>query len=437
MHDSVVWQLLKNRERLSSAVPALDCDWLDRCMDAAIGSVMPSSALMRFALGREGLRLKERLAEKAGRLLVFGAGKASAEFSRAFSGCMVPDIPSMLIGPEEVSDGPLTVLRGAHPLPDAATLRNTNRVVAEAQASWDDATVVFLLSGGASSMFSSPEAPAGLEEARNITSALLSAGVPISDLNCVRRHISCVKGGRFAASLHPREVITLSISDVPTGRPYDIGSGPTVADPTTCLDAADILERAGASTAAGSGVMRALLQGKLESVKEGDPRLSGIMHRSIACNRDAVEHFAAASMSQGVATVISGRTISGGPEDAASSLVSEGRGALRGNGVLVAGGEITVRAPGNSPGGRCQHFAMHASSLLREGELVIAFGTDGRDGNSMFAGAVGSPNFEGADEFLDRFESGRYAESAGACIETGPTGTNVADIYAYIRTGMS
>lgn len=402
-------------------------------MEESFRFVMPGPSLSRFFSTRKGGKALAAVQEAGDRISVFGAGKASKEFALSMARFTADGVSCEVNGPASYRGGDVSVLKCSHPLPDVATVRNSLHILNSSMQTGTDELIIFLLSGGASSMFSVPHEDTSLDEKREVTRALMKKGATISELNCVRRHLSAVKGGRYAASLFPRRIFAFEISDVPTGKLQDIGSGPTCPDPTNCSDALRILVKFNLKGNLSARTVRALENGSLESVKAGDRRIGLSGNHVIADNRDAVDCFADSSRRRGINSVISERTVSSEPAEAARLLIAEGRRRVKGRGVLVAGGETVLAVPATSSGGRCQHFALAGSRYLRKEELLIAVGTDGKDGNSRFAGGIGCSDYGNAADYVDSFESGRFFSEKGSGILTGRTGTNVSDIYLYCR----
>lgn len=425
--------LIKNADEIASAVPELDVKWLDSCLWESISQVSPRASLDRFLFTTAGRSIAKQISESKRGVRVFGAGKASSGFAEAFSDIFHPSEKCELNGLSDKSSNSYVVRKGSHPLPDENTMRNSTALLESALAVDTDDMVFFLLSGGASSIFAIPHNGIELFEKVEISRALMGGGANISELNCFRRHFSSVKGGRFAAALYPRGIITLTISDVPTGNVEDIGSGPTVPDPRTCKDALAVLGRFGLSRMLRPESRRMLQNGELESLKPGDSKLGRSQMHVIAGNSDAVNGFAEASRKRGTTAIVSEGKVSSDPEGAVKRLIEEGRRKLNGRGTLVSGGETVLSVPSNARGGRCQHTALVASEFLRENELFIAFGTDGLDGNSSLAGGIGRKSEDDVREHIASFESERYLTREGRGILTGATGTNVSDLYIYIR----
>ncbi|MFM8766904.1 MAG: glycerate kinase, partial [Rubrivivax sp.] len=287
-----------------------------RCMfDAAIASAQPA------------LRIPAHLPDPAslgrGRLVVIGAGKASAAMAQA--------VEQAWGGPPEALSGFVVTRYGyaapcqrseiaeaAHPVPDEAGLRAAQRMLQVVQGLTEDDLVLCLISGGGSALLPLPAPGLTLQDKQDVNRALLASGATISEMNCVRRHLSAIKGGRLAAACHPARVLTLLISDVPGDRPIDIASGPTVADPTTCADALAIVRRYGITLA--PAVREVLESGRGESVKPGDPRLARCETRIIAAPQASLEAAATVAREAGYAAHILGDALEGEARDVGKVL---------------------------------------------------------------------------------------------------------------------
>jgi glycerate 2-kinase len=210
-----------------------------------------------------------------GRLVVIGAGKASAAMARAVEDNWRGELSGLVVTRYgyAVPCRRIEIVEAAHPVPDAAGLAGAQRILEAVQHLRPEDLVLCLISGGASALLVRPLPGLTLEDKQAVNRALLTSGATIREMKCVRRHLSAIKGGRLAAACHPARVISLLISDVPGDNPVDIGSGPTVADPTTCADALAILERYAIEVP--RTVLAVLESGRGESPKPGDPRLTG------------------------------------------------------------------------------------------------------------------------------------------------------------------
>ncbi len=306
-----------------------------------------------------------------------------------------------------------------------------------------------LISGGGSSLLALPAPGLTLDDKQNVNRALLKSGATISEMNCVRRHLSGIKGGRLAAACHPAQVVTLLMSDVPGDDPIDIASGPTVADPTTCADALDVVRRYGIDLPA--SVRRVLESGEGETVKPGDPRLARADVRMIATPQRALEAAANVADAAGVTPAILGDAIEGEARDVGKVMAGIAlHVAMHGEPfappcVLISGGETTVTVRGNGRGGRNVEFLL-ALAIALEGEpgiFAIAGDTDGVDGQEEIAGAIVAPDTL-ARAWARGHSSARRARATTTAtafsarsptrVVTGPTLTNVNDFRAVLVT---
>ena len=280
---------------------------LRRMFDAAIASAQPALCI--------GGHLP---ATPRGRLVVIGGGKASAAMARAVED-QWPGAKSQLGGLVVTRYGyavpcdHMQIVEAAHPVPDAAGLAAAKRMLALVQGLTADDLVLCLISGGGSSLLPLPIDGLTLEHKQDVNRALLTSGATISEMNCVRRHLSAIKGGRLAAACHPARVLTLLISDVPGDDPIDIASGPTAADPTSCQDALDIVRRHAIDLP--PAAREALESGRGESVKPGDPRLAGHEIRIVAAPQRALEAAAEVARQSGLTPHILGDAIEGEARD--------------------------------------------------------------------------------------------------------------------------
>ena len=295
-----------------------------------------------------------------------------------------------------------------------------------------------------------PLAGLSLADKQAVNAALLKSGATISEMNCLRRHLSAIKGGRLAAACHPAQVLTLLISDVPGDDPIDIASGPTVADPTTCADALAIVERYRIALPAAA---RALLDGSGESVKPGDPRLARAQTRIITAPQMALEAAARVAQAAGLNAHILGDSLEGEARDIGKALAGIARQvAQRGQPfkppcVLLSGGETTVTLKGDGRGGRNVEFLLSLAVALDglPGVHALAGDTDGVDGAEEIAGAFLAPDTLArawAQDInprrsLDRNDGHGFFQALGDSVHTGPTLTNVNDFRAIVVDGMA
>ena len=294
-----------------------------------------------------------------GRLVVIGAGKASAEMARAVEQNWPGPLEGLVVTRYgyAVPCARIAIVEASHPVPDQAGCDAAARMLALVAGLSEDDTVLCLISGGGSSLLPLPLPGITLADKQDINRALLASGASIAEMNCVRRHLSAIKGGRLAAACHPARVVTLLISDVPGDDPADIASGPTVADATTCADALAIVRRYG--IALPPHVLRVLASGDGESVKPGDPRLARAEVRMIATPQMALE---AAARVADMPVHILGDSIEGEARDvgkvmAAVALQVKRRGQpFKAPCILLSGGETTVTVRGDGRGGRNVEF---------------------------------------------------------------------------------
>ncbi|MRX07723.1 DUF4147 domain-containing protein [Pseudoduganella sp. FT25W] len=410
---------------------------LRRMFDAAIAAAQPALCVPP-ALP----------AAPKGRLVVIGAGKASAEMARAVERSWQGPLTGLVVTRYgyAVPCERIEIVEAAHPVPDAAGLQAARRILDRVQGLTADDTVLCLISGGGSSLLPLPLEGITLEDKQQVNHALLQSGASISEMNCVRRHLSAIKGGRLAAACHPAKVVTLLISDVPGDDPRDIASGPTVADASTCEDALAIIRRYAIDLP--ERVLEVLRSGRGESIKPGDPQLAGNEIRIIATPQMALEAAARVAAEHGLTAHILGDSIEGEARDvgkvmAGIALQAARRGQpFRAPCVLLSGGETTVTVRGTGRGGRNVEFLLSCAIALRGEANVygLAGDTDGVDGLEEIAGACITPDtlarafaagLRPADS-LDNNDGHGFFQALGDSIVTGPTLTNVNDFRALL-----
>jgi glycerate 2-kinase len=419
------------------AAPSAPRALLRRMFDAAIASAQPA------------LCVPPNLpAAPRGRLIVVGAGKASAAMARAVE----ENWPGPLSGLVVTRYGyavpceRIDIVEAAHPVPDAAGMNAARRMLERVGALREEDLVLCLFSGGGSALLPLPAPGLTLEHKQIVNRALLASGATISEINCVRRHLSAIKGGRLAAACHPASMLTLLISDVPGDRPADIASGPTVADPTTCADALDIFRRYGIDVP--GAVRESLESGRSESVKPGDPRLEHGEVRLIATPQMALEAAARVARAAGFTPHILGDAVEGEARDVGKVLAGIALQVARRNQplaapcVLLSGGETTVTVRGNGRGGRNVEFLLSLAIALEghTGIHALAGDTDGVDGQEEIAGAcIGPDSLARAwslglrpRDMLDNNDAHGFFRALGDAVVTGPTLTNVNDFRAIL-----
>jgi len=386
----------------------------------------------------------------SGRLIVIGAGKASAAMAQAVE----THWPSPLEGLVVTRYGysvpcvRIEIVEAAHPVPDAAGINAARRILDRVRGLGPDDQVLCLISGGGSALLPLPGEGLTLADKQAVNRALLNSGATISEINCVRRHLSAIKGGRLAAACHPAPVINLLISDVPGDDPVDIASGPTIADPTTCADACAILDRYEINVPV---AVRTLLEsGAGETVKPGDRRLANIETHLIATPQRALEAAAAIAGQAGLAAHILSDRIEGEARDVGTVMAGIARQVARRSQpfpppcVLLSGGETTVTVRGQGRGGRNVEFLLALAIALdgHPGIHALAGDTDGVDGQEEIAGAALAPDTlarawaQGIRprDHLSNNNGHGFFQSLGDSVITGPTLTNVNDFRAILVT---
>ncbi|MCX7165374.1 MAG: glycerate kinase [Rhodocyclales bacterium] len=386
-----------------------------------------------------------------GRTVVVGAGKAAAAMARAVEDHWRGD-PERLSGLVVTRYGHgaptrrIEVVEAAHPTPDAAGQAAAVRILDAVKGLTPDDLVLVLLSGGGSALLAAPMAGVTLEQKRAATKALLSCGASIGEINCVRKHLSAVKGGRLALAAAPARVLTLAISDVPGDDLSTIASGPTVSDPTTCADALEIVTRYGIELSAFAH--QSLLTGACETPKAGDPRFLRCESHIIATAQSALAAAAEVARAQGIAALVLGDAIEGEAREVARvlggvALSCAAHGVpLAAPCVLLSGGETTVTVRGGGRGGRNAEFLLGLALALGGHRSIhaIACDTDGIDGSEDNAGALLLPDTTaraaaaGIDLRARLAENDAYSVFAalGDLVVTGPTRTNVNDFRAIL-----
>jgi hydroxypyruvate reductase len=415
---------------------------LRRMFDAAIAAAQPALCVPR-----------QLPPPPRGRLIVIGAGKASAAMARAVEDHWRGELSGIVVTRYgySVPCRRIEILEAAHPVPDASGLAAAERILQAVRDLQPDDLVLCLISGGGSALLVRPLPGLTLDDKQAVSRALLKSGATIGEMNCVRRHLSAVKGGRLGAACHPAKLITLLISDVPGDDPVDIASGPTVADPTSCADALGILRRYAIEVA--PNVLELLESGRGESLKPGDARLAGSETRMIATPQMALEAAAAVARQAGVAALILSDSIEGEARDVgkvmagiARQVVIHGQPCMAPC-VLLSGGETTVTVRGDGRGGRNVEFLLALAIALdgQPGVYALAGDTDGVDGTEDIAGAYLAPDTlararsQGinARRSLAGNDGHGFFESLGDAVVTGPTLTNVNDFRAILITAAA
>ncbi|MBL8503850.1 MAG: glycerate kinase [Rhodocyclaceae bacterium] len=383
-----------------------------------------------------------------GRTLAVGAGKAAAAMARAVEDHWEGELDGLVV--TRYGHGlpcrRIEVVEAAHPVPDAAGREAAARILAALRGLTSDDLVLALISGGGSALLALPWEGVTLADKQAVNRALLKSGAGIHEMNCVRKHLSAIKGGRLAAAAYPARVVTLAISDVPGDDPAVIASGPTVADPSTCEEALAILDRY--RIEAPHAVRAVLASGVSETPKPGDIRFAHCQTRLVATPQGALLAAAEAARAAGVTPLVLGDAIEGEAREAAKVMAGMALGCARHGTplpapcVLLSGGETTVTVRGRGRGGRNAEFLLALAVALdgAAGIHALAGDTDGIDGSEDNAGAIMAPDTlararaAGLDARarLDDNDGYGFFAALGDLVVTGPTRTNVNDFRAIL-----
>ena len=383
-----------------------------------------------------------------GRTIVVGAGKAAASMARAVEDAWQGSLSGLVVTRYDhgLDCKHIEVIEAAHPVPDLQGRDAARRILALLEELGPDDLALCLISGGGSALLSLPGVGLSLEDKQGLNGQLLKSGANISEMNCVRKHLSAIKGGRLAAAAYPARVLTLAISDVPGDDLTVIGSGPTVADPTTLADARAIIQNYAID--AGPAIIKALENPLSETPKLDDERLQGIETLLIATPQMAMEAAAEVARGAGIAPVILGDSIEGEARDVAQVMAAIALQVVRHGQptgrpcVLLSGGETTVTLRGKGRGGRNAEFLLALAIALdgAPGVSAIACDTDGIDGSEDNAGCIIGPDTlarakaQGLDAKVYLADNDAYTFFAALddLVMSGPTLTNVNDFRAIL-----
>lgn len=407
--------------------------------DAAIAAALPDKSLPAC--------LPE---PPKGRTVVVGCGKAAASMAKAVEDHWQGELSGLVVTRYEhrVPTRRIEVVEAAHPVPDLAGREAAERILGMVRGLTADDLVLFLASGGGSALLSMPAPGLTLADKQAINKALLRSGANITEMNCVRKHLSAIKGGRLAAACAPAKVVTLAISDIPGDDPAVIASGPTVADATSFADALAILEKYGIREPL--PVLNHLREARDETPKPGDPRLANSELQLIATPQMSLEAAAGVARAAGVTPVILGDAIEGEAREVAlvhAGMVRQVRRhaqPARAPCVLLSGGETTVTVRGKGRGGRNAEFLLALAVALggAPGIAALAGDTDGVDGTEDNAGAILLPDSLARAAARKMDARAMLADNDGYSffsrlddlVKTGPTLTNVNDFRAILVT---
>ena len=428
---------------------------------AAIESVDPETAVREHVTCTDSfLRIgpREFRFDDFERIVLVGAGKASAPMAYAMEEILKGRVSG---GTIVVKDGhgmaleSTTVIEASHPVPDRRGVAGSEAVLALADAAGPNDLVICLISGGGSALMIAPAEGISLDDKQDATRRLLACGATIHEINTIRKHLSRIKGGLLARTTHPATVVSLILSDV-VGDDLDvIASGPTVPDSSTFADAKEILQRYDIWKSVAPSIRSRFengCKGQIEDTpKSGDPIFSNGSQVLVGTNLHALKAAAGAAAGLGYQPLILTSKLEGEAREIAKALGAIGKEIVNTGQPLAApacilcGGETTVTLQGDGKGGRCQELAM-AASLPMAGlpnTVVLAGGTDGNDGPTDAAGAIADGDTLARAEtkglnihdFLNRNDAYHFFQALDDLLITGPTRTNVMDVYMVLVGG--
>lgn len=404
--------------------------------ESAVAAVQPRR-FMRTCLTEDAI-LGEPL-PATGRIYILGAGKAAASMAKEAEDILGDRITQGFVvthQPTPFHLKKITSIVAGHPVPDLNSLIATTTMLEVAGGIHPDDIVIFLLSGGASSLLADVPHGASMEEVQQLFSSLLKSGADIKEFNAVRKHLSNIKGGQLAQKLSPAKVYTIILSDVPGDDPAVIGSGPTIPDPSTFADAWAVLEKYGID----SGLRDYIKQGMAGELPETPKVLPNSFFTVAASNGTALKAASEKASEMGFHTQILPSLVTGiASQEGArlAQLAIDYKGPFPA--CILAGGETTVQVKGSGRGGRNQELVLAAGIQLQDAPHItfLSAGTDGIDGPTDAAGAIVSADImqhapEDPLSYLDNNDAWHFFESAGSLIRTGHTHTNVMDIMIIL-----
>ena len=427
-----------------------------RIFRAGLEAVDSRVAVMRHLQQRDGSVVvtskdgKESVF-RAKRVVVVGAGKASARMARAVEeqlGALVSEGLVVVKSGHSVPTRRVEIVEADHPVPDARGMAGARRIVELLRRGEEDTLFLCLISGGGSALLPLPASGIELAEKQRVTDLLLAAGADIGEINTVRKHISAAKGGALAREAHPAKIVTFILSDVVGDRLDVIASGPTVPDPSTYADALAVLERRVDSALVPEAIRRRLEHGTRGEVEEtpkpGDPVFAACTNILVGTNAAALEACKSAAEAAGWNTLLLSSLIEGETRDVGRLHGAVAR-EIRRSGhpvpapaCIISGGETTVTIRGTGLGGRNQELALAAALDIagEEGMAVLSAGTDGTDGPTDATGAIAygdtvaraAATGSSARASLDANDAYHFFDPLEDLIRTGPTHTNVMDV---------
>ena len=418
--------------------------FLMKLFDAAVTAAHPGTCVPPFLPA----------VPESGRIIVVGAGKAAAAMAQA------TERHYMELGQADRISGSVTtrhgyglpteiieVVEAGHPVPDQMSVETAQRALQRAGEAEPGDLVLALMSGGASALWSAPADGITFDAKQNLTKQLLRSGARITEMNCIRKHLSAIKGGKLAAAVGDKTaLLTLAISDIPGDDPAAIGSGPTIGDPTTLQEAREILNHYGIDVA--PEIQAVLADEANETLKPDDARLAHARFEIVAAPRQSIAAAAAIAQAAGYEVVSLGDALEGEAREVASEharLALEAKAAGK-RIAIMSGGELTVTIRGDGTGGPNQEYALAVAIALdgAQGISALAGDTDGTDGGAGSAtdpaGAIVLPDTLqrasaanlNAAKFLDNNDSTAFFRAIGDLVECGPTQTNVNDFRVIL-----
>ncbi len=423
---------------------------------AGVESVKPEILLPgRVALDQNVLSIGARSLDlnNTENIYVIGVGKASASMASAIESILGSRIKAGHIVTKYEHSIPLkyiTITEAGHPVPDENGIRGTKSILLLAHSAKAKDLVIFLISGGGSALLADVPEGCSLNDLKKLNNILLKSGANITEINCIRKHLSMVKGGMLAKAAYPSTLLSLILSDV-IGDPLDvIASGPTVPDPTTFSEAIEIINKYNIRNDIPENILEILIQGSMglrqETLKESDPCFLNTSNIIIGNNTLALENSKLKAESLGYQTRIISNSLNGDVEEVAEYLfriIVEEKQKMSNNKVcLLLGGEPTVKINGHGLGGRSQHLALLMARGIKNipGITFLAGGTDGTDGPTDAAGAVTDSNtywkasnqHMECEKYINDFDSYNFFKQVGGLIMTGPTNTTVMDLIIIL-----
>ncbi|MYI90010.1 MAG: glycerate kinase, partial [Gammaproteobacteria bacterium] len=376
---------------------------------------------------------------------VIGAGKAAAAMAKTIENHVAGETSGLVVTRygHAVSTSSIEVVEAAHPVPDELGLRAAMRVIDLAKTLDEMDYVIIAISGGASSLLSRPHPEIAFEDKQSITRQLLLAGATIHEINCVRKHLSAIKGGRLMSHIFPASALTLCISDVVGDNPSIIGSGPTVGDPSTCDEVLDVISQYRINVP--QYILTKLNNGELETPKPENSVFEQSRIRIVARPQDALKASAVKATKLGLEVFSLGDAVEGDTNQVAKQHAAFVREKLTHFStdkpfVILSGGETTVNVTGSGKGGPNSQYVLATAKELdgMTGVYAIACDTDGIDGSEDNAGALMTPSTlkrarsKGMDvnQYLKNNDAYSFFENLGDLVMTGPTLTNVNDFRA-------